>query len=81
MNAKNVLNKDFNCNFNERVFIFDCAKSVMSFLRKFIYYNTNRIITIKIEKICNKVYNYVLLSFNEHRKKYKKIILTIVESF
>ena len=70
MSSKNVLNKNFNNNFNERVFVFNCTKNVVTFFRKFINYNTNRVVIIRIEKINNKIYEYVLLSFNEHEKEY-----------
>ena len=80
MGSENILNKDFCCNFDERVFIFYRAQSVMPFFRKFIYYSANRIVIIKIEKIDNKVYSYILLSFDEHEKKYEKIIVTIIKN-
>ena len=81
MNSKNVLNENLDRNFGERVFIFCCTKNIMSFLRKFINYNANRVVIVKIEQINNEIHNYVLLSFDEHRKKYEKIIVTIIESF
>ena len=70
MNSKNVLNKNFNNNFDECVFVFNCTKNVITFFRKFINYNTNRVVTIQIKKINNKIHKYILLSFNEHEKKY-----------
>ena len=81
VNSKNILNKNLCCNLDKCVFIFCCIKNIMSFFRKFINYNANRVVIVKIEQIDNEVYNYVLLSFDEHREKYKKIIVTIVENF
>ena len=70
MNSKNVLNKNFDNDFDERVFVFSCIKSVVTFFQKFINYNTNRVVAIRIEKIDNKIHEHVLLSFDEHEKKY-----------
>ena len=70
MSLKNVLNENFNNNFDERVFVFNCIKNVITFFRKFINYNTNRVLIIQIEKIDNKIYKYVLLSFDKHKKGY-----------
>ena len=81
VNSKNVLNENFDRSLDERVFIFCCTKNIMSFFRKFINYNANRVVIVKIEQIDNEVYSYILLSFNKHKKKYKKIIVTIIENF
>ena len=70
MNPKNVLNENFNNGFDERVFVFSYTKNVIMFLRKLINYNTNRVIIIRIEKVDNKIYEHVLLSFDEHGKEY-----------
>ena len=78
MNSKNVLNENFDNDFDERVFIFNNTKNIITFFRKFINYNANRVVIVKIEKINNEIHKYVLSSFDEHKKKYKKIIVTIV---
>ena len=70
MNSKNVLNENFDNDFDERVFVFNCTKSVITFLRKLINYNTNRVVIMRIEKIDNKIYEHVLLLFDEHKKEY-----------
>ena len=81
MNSKNVLNENFDNDFDERVFIFNSTKSIMTLFRKFINYDTNRVVIVKIEKINNEIHEYVLSSFDEHKKKYEKIIVAIVWSF
>ena len=78
MNSKNVLNENFDSDFDERVFIFNSTKSIMTLFRKFINYNTNRVVIVKIEKINDKIHEYVLSFFDKHRKKYEKIIVAIV---
>ena len=78
MNSKNVLNENFDNDFDERVFIFNSTKSIMTLFRKFINYDTNRVVIVKIEKINNEIHEYVLSSFDEHKKKYEKIIVAIV---
>ena len=78
MNSKDVLNENFNNDFDERVFIFNNTKNIMTLFRKFINYDTNRVVIVKIEKINDKIHEYILLSFDEHKKKYEKIIITIV---
>ena len=70
MNSKNVLNKDFNNSFDKRVFVFNCTENVITFFRKLINYNINCVVIMRIEKIDNKIYKYVLLSFDEHERKY-----------
>ena len=78
MNSKNVLNENFNNDFDERVFIFNNTKSIMTLFRKFINYNANRVVIVKIEKINDEIHEYVLSLFDEHRKEYEKIIVAIV---
>ena len=78
MNSKNVLNENFDNDFDERVFIFNSTKNIMTFFRKFINYNANRVVIVKIEKISDEIHEYVLSFFDEHKKKYEKIIVAIV---
>ena len=78
MNSKNVLNENFDNNFDERVFIFSSTKNIMTLFRKFINYDANRVVIVKIEKINDEIHEYVLSSFDEHKKKYEKIIVAIV---
>ena len=81
MNSKDVLNENFDNDFDERVFIFNNTKSIMTFFRKFINYDANRVVIVKIEKISDEIHEYVLSFFDEHRKGYEKIIVAIVWSF
>ena len=81
MNSKDVLNENFDNDFDERVFIFSNTESIMTLFRKFINYNANRVVIVKIEKINNEIHEYVLLFFDEHKKKYEKVIVAIVGNF
>ena len=69
MNAKNVLYQNFRYNFDENVFVFNMTKHVMSFFRKFVNNNTNRVIVVRIKKIDNEVYENVFSTLFEHRRK------------
>ena len=72
------MNENFNNYFDERIFVFNNTKNIITFFRKVINYNANNFIIAKIEKIDNKIFKYILLFFDEQEKKYKKIIVTIV---
>ena len=78
MNSKNVLNENFESDFDERVFIFSSTKNIMTLFRKFINYDANRVMIVRIEKINDEIHEYVLPSFDEHKKEYEKIIVAIV---
>ena len=52
----------------------------MSFLREFIHHCTNRVVIVRIKKIDDEVHRHVLSTFDEHRKKYQQIIVTIIEN-
>ena len=78
MSSKNVLNENFDSDFDERIFIFNSTKSIMTLFRKFINHNANRVVIVKIEKINDEIHEYVLSSFDKHKKKYEKVIVTIV---
>ena len=69
MNANNVLYQNFRCNFNENVFVVDITKHVMSFCRKFVNNDTNRVIVVRIEKIDNEIHENVFSTLFEHRRK------------
>ena len=71
MNSKNVLNENFDSNFDEHVFIFSNTKNIITCFRKFINYNANRVVTVKIEKINDEIHKYVLSFFDEHKKNTK----------
>ena len=81
MNAKNVLYQNFRCDFDENVFVFDMTKHVMSFFRKFINNDTNRVIVVRIEKIDNEIYENVFSTLFEHRRKNQQIVVTINRNF
>ena len=69
MNAKNVLYQNFRCDFDENVFVFDMTKYVMSFFRKFVNNDINRVIIVQIKKIDNEIHENVFSTLFEHRRK------------
>lgn len=75
------MNENFNNYFDERIFVFNNAKNIITFFRKVINYNANNFIIAKIEKIDNKIFKYILLFFDEQEKKYKKLLLQLFEIF
>ena len=77
MNAKNVLYQNFRYDFDENVFVFDVTKHVMSFFRKFVNNDTNRVIVVRIEKIDNEIHENVFSTLFEHRRKNQQIVVTI----
>ena len=81
MNAKNVLYQNFRYNFDENVFVFDMTKHVMSFFRKFVNNDINRVIVVRIEKIDNEIHENVFLTLFEHRWKNQQIVVTINQNF
>ena len=70
MNSKNVLNENFDSDFSERAFVFNNTKNIVTFFRKLIHYDANRVVIVKIEKINDEIHKHVLSYFDKHEKKY-----------
>ena len=81
MNAKDVLYQNFRCDLDENVFVFDMTKHVMSFFRKLVNNDTNRVIVVRIEKIDNEVHENVFSTLFEHRRENQQIVVTISRDF
>ena len=81
MSAKNVLYQNFRCDLDEDVFVLDMTEHVMSFFRKFVNNDTNRVIVVRIEKIDNEVHEDVLSALLEHRRENQQIVVTISRDF
>ena len=53
------------------------TKHVMSFFRKFVNNDINRVIVVQIKKIDNEIYENVFSTLFEHRRKNQQIVVTI----
>ena len=57
------------------------TKHVMSFFRKFVNNDINRVIVVRIEKIDNEIYKNVFLTLFEHCRKNQQIVVTIYSKY
>ena len=73
--------QNFRCDFNENVFVFDITKHVISFFRKFVNNDINRVVVVRIEKIDNEIHENVFSTLFEHRRKNQQIVVTINRNF
>ena len=69
MYFKYSINQNQSSDFRWYFFIRDFIKNVMIFFEKFVNYNANNVVFVRIKKIDDKVYNNILLTFVDHNNK------------
>ena len=57
------------------------TKHVMSFFRKLVNNDTNRVIVVRIKKIDNEIHENVFSTLFEHRRENQQIVVTINRDF